>query len=71
MSGKNTANDETRSATPREKENRNSIEIGRSSAEGLRDTPEIARTIARGTRERMKLTMLARMVDTTKAVRGT
>ena len=65
-SGKNTAKVDNNKATPKENENNSTMYIGRSKAEGRNGTPVMAKIINNGTSDSKKLTMLAKIVETTK-----
>jgi hypothetical protein len=69
-SGKNAARLEINRATPNEKASRNIMETGSNKAEGLIGILDINRINPSGIKDKMKLTMLARIVETTKDVLG-
>ena len=69
-SGKKTAKVDNNNATPIEKENKNTMKTGSSRTDGRKGTLVIRKIKPRGTRDKMKLTMLAKMVDNTNEVRG-
>ena len=70
ISGKNTAKVEMVNATPNEKANKKIMKTGNNNAEGRNGTLVTIKMTARGTKDKTKLTMLAKIVEMTKELRG-